>query len=84
MSIPNENDKYISVAVCCGCHPIMPCIKGGVIMTKREWILKYYLQLNLLGVLVETYQDRFSPGVPFGCTEAFEKDVEAGYFIKVG
>ena len=75
MSIPNENDKYISVAVCCGCHPIM---------TKREWILKYYLQLNLLGVLVETYQDRFAPGERFGCIEAFEKDVESGYFIKVG
>lgn len=64
-------------------HPILG-IQAGKVLTKQEFIDKYYLPLNMQGLLVETYQDRFAPGEYFCCYEAFEKDVEDGFFAKIG
>lgn len=64
-------------------HPILG-VQAGKVLTKKEWVEKYYLPLNMIGILIETYEDRFAPGEYFCCYEAFEKDVEDGYFAKIG
>lgn len=68
MARKNLNDQYIVVGKA---HPFLG-VDGGKVLTKEEWLRRYYVPANFHGCL-----DGLSP------MQAFERDVEEGYFTKV-
>ena len=68
MARKDLNDQYIVVGKI---HPFLG-VDGGKVLTKEEWLKRYYVPTGFHGCL-----DGLSP------IEAFEKHVEDGYFTKV-
>ena len=68
MARKDLNDQYIVVGKA---HPFLG-VDGGKVLTKEEWLKRYYVPANFHAML-----GGLSP------MEAFEKHVEKGYFTKV-
>lgn len=69
MASKHMNDQYIVVGKM---HPFLG-VEGGKVLTKEEWLRRYYVPINFHGCL----EDGLSP------MQAFEKHVEEGFFAKV-
>ena len=68
MARKDLNDQYIVVGKM---HPFLG-VDSGKVLTKEEWLKRYYLPANFHGCL-----EGLSP------IKAFERDVKEGYFTKV-
>ena len=68
MARKDLNDQYIVVGKM---HPFLG-VDGGKVLTKEEWLKRYYVPANFYTAL-----DGLSP------MAAFERDVKEGYFTKV-